>query len=73
MIGLGIWQLERRRRKMALLATYAAAANQPPIGWPVGAAQGAAAPVPLGDGKLPGGYRLSQLRRARTCAASPAT
>jgi surfeit locus 1 family protein len=34
MIGLGFWQLERRKAKEALLATYAAAANQPPIGWP---------------------------------------
>jgi surfeit locus 1 family protein len=34
MIGLGIWQLERRKEKDALLATYAAAANKPPIGWP---------------------------------------
>ena len=34
MVGLGIWQLERRREKDALLATYAAAANRPPIGWP---------------------------------------
>jgi surfeit locus 1 family protein len=34
MIGLGCWQLERRKEKEALLATYAAAANQPPIGWP---------------------------------------
>lgn len=35
MIGLGIWQLERREEKRALLATYAAAANKPPIAWPV--------------------------------------
>jgi cytochrome oxidase assembly protein ShyY1 len=34
MIGLGIWQLERRNQKEALLASYAAAANRPPIGWP---------------------------------------
>jgi surfeit locus 1 family protein len=34
MVGLGIWQLERRKEKEALLATYAAAENQPPIGWP---------------------------------------
>ena len=34
MIGLGVWQLERRKEKEALLATYAAAANLPPIGWP---------------------------------------
>ncbi len=35
MIGLGIWQLERREQKEALLATYAAAAGKPPISWPV--------------------------------------
>ena len=34
MIGLGLWQLERRQEKEALLASYAAAANRPPIGWP---------------------------------------
>lgn len=34
MIGLGFWQLERRKEKEALLARYAAAANLPPIGWP---------------------------------------
>lgn len=34
MIGLGIWQLERRKEKEALLASYAASANLPPIGWP---------------------------------------
>ena len=34
MIGLGIWQLDRRKEKEALLAAYAAAANRPPIGWP---------------------------------------
>ncbi len=34
MIGLGIWQLERRQQKEALLAAYAAAADRPPIGWP---------------------------------------
>lgn len=34
MIGLGIWQLERRKEKEALLASYAAAADLPPIGWP---------------------------------------
>ena len=34
MIGLGAWQLERRKEKGALLASYAAAANLPPIGWP---------------------------------------
>jgi cytochrome oxidase assembly protein ShyY1 len=34
MIGLGIWQLDRKRQKEALLASYAAAAGKPPIGWP---------------------------------------
>jgi len=34
MIGLGIWQLQRKAEKDALLATYAAAAGKPPIGWP---------------------------------------
>ena len=34
MIGLGIWQLQRKAEKDALLATYAAAAGRPPIGWP---------------------------------------
>ena len=35
MIGLGIWQLERRQEKEALLASYRAAEGKPPIGWPV--------------------------------------
>jgi surfeit locus 1 family protein len=35
MIGLGIWQLERRGEKEALIATYRAAADKPPISWPV--------------------------------------
>ena len=35
MIGLGIWQLERRGEKEALIATYRAAAGKPPISWPV--------------------------------------
>lgn len=34
MIGLGVWQLQRKAEKDALLATYAAAAGKPPIGWP---------------------------------------
>jgi surfeit locus 1 family protein len=34
MIGLGIWQLERREQKLALLESYSAAAGLPPIGWP---------------------------------------
>ena len=35
MIGLGIWQLERRDQKLALLETYRAASGLPPIGWPL--------------------------------------
>lgn len=35
MIGLGIWQLDRRSQKEVLLATYRAAADLPPISWPV--------------------------------------
>ena len=35
MIGLGIWQLERRQEKEELLATYRAAEGKPPMGWPV--------------------------------------
>ena len=34
MIGLGFWQLDRRKEKEALLASYSAAAGKPPIGWP---------------------------------------
>lgn len=34
MIGLGIWQLERREQKLALLESYRAAAGLPPVGWP---------------------------------------
>ena len=34
MIGLGVWQLQRRAEKEALLATYRAAEGKPPIGWP---------------------------------------
>jgi surfeit locus 1 family protein len=34
MIGLGIWQLERREQKLALLESYETAAGLPPIGWP---------------------------------------
>ena len=34
MVALGVWQLQRKDQKEALLATYAAAANRPPIGWP---------------------------------------
>ena len=34
MIGLGVWQLQRRQEKLALLETLAAARTQPPIDWP---------------------------------------
>lgn len=34
MIGLGIWQLQRKGEKEALLVQYAAAANQPAMAWP---------------------------------------
>ena len=34
MIGLGIWQLDRRQQKEALLASYHEAAGKPPIAWP---------------------------------------
>ena len=34
MIGLGLWQLDRKAEKEALLARYAAAQKLPPIGWP---------------------------------------
>lgn len=34
MIGLGIWQLQRRGEKEELLGTYRAAVGKPPIGWP---------------------------------------
>lgn len=34
MIGLGVWQLDRRNEKEALLDTYRAAEGKPPIGWP---------------------------------------
>lgn len=34
MIGLGVWQLERRQQKLALLESYKASAGLPPIGWP---------------------------------------
>jgi surfeit locus 1 family protein len=43
MIGLGVWQLQRKSIKEALLVQYASAANQPAIAWPS---------VPLPD-KLP--------------------
>ena len=35
MIGLGVWQLDRRNEKDALLATYRSAEGKPPMGWPV--------------------------------------
>lgn len=35
MIGLGIWQLDRKGEKDALLATYRGAEGQPPMSWPV--------------------------------------
>jgi len=34
MIGLGIWQLQRRENKLDLLKSLAAAQTQPPIDWP---------------------------------------
>ena len=34
MVMLGVWQLQRKAEKDALLAAYAAASNLPPIGWP---------------------------------------
>ena len=36
MIGLGIWQLQRKGQKEALLAQYAAAAGLPPVSWQAG-------------------------------------
>ena len=44
MIGLGVWQLQRRDEKIALLDRLAAAQNQPPIGWPTAPFAG---PLPL--------------------------
>ena len=44
MIGLGMWQLQRRDEKIALLDRLAAAQNQPPIGWPTAPFAG---PLPL--------------------------
>ena len=34
MIGLGIWQLQRKAQKEALLIRYAAAQGLPPVDWP---------------------------------------
>ncbi len=35
MVGLGIWQLQRKGEKEALLASYAAADGLPPVAWPI--------------------------------------
>ena len=51
MVGLGIWQLQRKAEKEVLLARYEAAAGMPPIAWPV-------VPVPTA---LPL-YRLSSVQ-----------
>lgn len=50
MIGLGIWQLQRKGEKEALLAQYAAAADLPPVSWQ--------ATLPPGDPML---YRRSSV------------
>lgn len=34
MVGLGVWQLQRKGQKEALLASYAAAEKLPPMSWP---------------------------------------
>lgn len=34
MIGLGVWQLQRRAEKQGLLGRYASAQSLPPIAWP---------------------------------------
>lgn len=34
MLGLGVWQLQRKAEKEALLTRYAAAQGLPPIAWP---------------------------------------
>ena len=44
MIGLGIWQLDRRQEKLALLERLTAAQDQPPIAWPTAPST---APLPL--------------------------
>lgn len=44
MIGLGIWQLQRRDDKLALLETLRAAQGMPPIAWPNAPSS---APLPL--------------------------
>ena len=43
MIGLGIWQLQRKGEKEALIARFQAARSLPPIAWPA---------VPPGDDSL---------------------
>ncbi len=35
MVGLGIWPLQRKGEKEALLASYAAADGLPPVAWPI--------------------------------------
>jgi surfeit locus 1 family protein len=35
MVGLGIWQLQRKAEKEELLARYATAEGLPPVAWPV--------------------------------------
>ena len=62
MIGLGIWQLERRKEKEALLATYAAAVNKPPMGWPSVPPK---EPLPLFRWPRPTVYRLPVSARRR--------
>jgi cytochrome oxidase assembly protein ShyY1 len=44
MIGLGIWQLQRRQEKLALLETLRRAQAMPPIAWPTAPSS---APLPL--------------------------
>lgn len=61
MIGLGLWQLERKGQKDALLASYAAAKDQPPISWPTAPVGD---PLPLfrsatGNCAQPTGFRTS--------------
>ncbi len=54
MIGLGIWQLQRRAEKLDLLASLAAAQKQPAIDWPTAPFAG---PPPLF--RAASGYCLS--------------
>ena len=44
MIGLGLWQLERREEKIALLETLLAAQDRPAVAWPTAPSS---APLPL--------------------------